>query len=63
MNKKPKPVCKESGKAKYENEEFANRGMMWIYARDPRAFFGSLHTYQCPSCKCWHIGGTKKKYS
>lgn len=61
---KHRPLCKASGKAIYPDEKIALRGMMRIYSHDPSATFGSLHTYVCPSCKKWHIGGLQpKKYN
>lgn len=60
-HKKPKPRCKESGKSQFPTDELARKGMMWICSKDPSATFGSLHTYVCPSCKKWHIGGLQPK--
>lgn len=50
----PRRQCR--GKTKYGTRRKAEKGLVFIWSRDPTVTLDDLHVYQCPQCRNFHIG-------
>lgn len=55
-NPGPPKKCKATGKTRYPTQSRARAGMMYIISHDSSVNMFDMHTYECDSCKGWHIG-------